>query len=187
LLGFNKTHILSGDGSGLKLPYSQHKYVWCQPDNYVLPNITDSGKIDLKEYNNTLPHAGEKTPEFEVKQMCMFKKDDLFSIIILDDRNMAQRLKQVNRESSKITREALQANVEFNNTLYGWYYFSAEVGIFNLAESPHRRSHQVKEHFIILSTADLKMERTMDKLPGDLDLAIVNQILMTFMKSPMFV
>jgi hypothetical protein len=86
----------------------------------------------------------------------MFKKDDLFSVVIMDDSELTSQLKHINRKSTNITREYLLENQKFNDTLIGWYYLSAEVGIFNLAESPYRKSHGVTEYFVILSLGDIK-------------------------------
>ena len=64
--------------------------------------------------------------------MCIFSKDNLFSVVILNNETLASTLKENNKEKGLVREEVLNTT-NFNESLSGWYFYTAELGTYNFA------------------------------------------------------
>ena len=83
---------------------------------------------------------------------CNFKRDVLFSIVILNDNEEATVLKQKNKEKN-LTASDLSQN--YADSVDSWYYYSNLFFIKQMANNEWRDSHKIDEKLVILAPSDL--------------------------------
>ena len=75
----------------------------------------------------------------------MIAKDDLISIIVVKNEGYAQNLKVLNRALKLKVKDIKE------DEMYASYWFSSEVGIYNMRNSKFKEQHNIAQHLVILS------------------------------------
>jgi hypothetical protein len=163
-------------------------YNWCEPGKFKDVNVTSDGTVLINNTQTEDEHTPrESDAEITVKELCMFQKDNLFSVIVLEDSNFTQEMKTKNMRGG-LDREMFANSTSFNASLHGWYFYSTELGSFNYASSKYREHHNILEFLVILTKEDFYAQAGIWKwvfylVPMDLDVAMVNQLIFTFKRS----
>ena len=69
--------------------------------------------------------------------------------------------------------------------IFAMYYYSSEIGIFNMRNSLFKAEHNIKEHLIIMSLDDISENVLVRIQLGwslDFDVIMINQIMFTFVR-----
>ena len=110
---------------------------------------------------------------------CNFYRDELFSIVVINDVNKAEEFKELNQW--KNVTAAIQKK-DYADEVHTWYYFANQSLILEFANNEWRDGHNITENLIILSVNDLWPSDFLRPFMGwqlDIDLIMVNQFMFT--------
>ena len=180
---------LLASGSGQehrKLPYSEEKdrYVFCNIKTFQASDKESLVEQAIETKTETKEEATEKSTEELITELnfvpCDFYRDELFSVVVINDVTVAEELKRLN-QMQNLTSDILKK--DYANEVDTWYYFSNQAPILYFANNEWRDKHNITENLIILSIYDLEPSNFLRPFMGwqlDIDLIMVNQFMFTF-------
>ena len=169
------------------LPYThQDAYSFCNLKTFNRNDTEAIHNYANEELNATDEEIANKTNEELIAetdlQNCEFGRDELFSIIIMKDNEVANEL--IEKAKNKEIDIAYFNTTEAKDKVKYWYYYSNQLPIFHLANNEYRVRHRVKENMVIISERHLAPENAFLRVclgyTLDYDLIIVNQLMFTF-------
>ena len=200
---YHKTYVNSNDilreameeqllPNATTLPYSESKgsYTFCNVKTF---KSDDSKAIHQYAKNTTHVDRSNTTTSDLISELklerCIFDRDSLFSFVIIKNTGFADTLKKKNIAEG-LTRDYLKSLHLFESEQYAWFYYSNELGIFNLANSDYFHKHNVTEYITILAVDDIHPKGFIQKfclfdnnIWIDYDLIMVNQVMFTFTRN----
>ena len=160
------------------------KFIFCNKESYSRDDTESLAKQVVKQTNKTIEEAKTETSDQMITELkykpCLFNRDVLFSIVLLDDSELAGQLKQRNTDRN-LTVEVLH---DLNDKVYSWYYYSNQAPILSFVNNEWRDEHAIDEKLVILDRADLNPTpyflRFLLGFSLDTDFIMVNQVMFTF-------
>jgi len=114
---------------------------------------------------------------------CEFSRDELFSVVVIENAQLAGELKRNNTAQNLTSQEVLNRHGNDGN-ITAWYYYANQYPVFMFANNEWREHHNFKENLIIISFDDLEPKHSfLRPFMGfylDLDFIMVNQFIFTF-------
>ena len=115
---------------------------------------------------------------------CEFSRDELFSVVLINDAELAGELKRKNKEGNLTIKEMTKLNQADGDKVSAWYYYTNQAPILAFVNSEWRDAHNIKENLVILSNSDLDPKpiglRGFLGFVLDRDYIMVNQFMFTF-------
>ena len=115
---------------------------------------------------------------------CEFSRDELFSVVLINDSDLANDLKQRNKVGNLTVTEMTEIKQADYDKVYSWYYYTNQAPILAFVNNEWRDEHDIKENLVILSTSDLDPHpyflRGFLGYELDRDYIMVNQFMFTF-------
>ena len=134
--------------NGQKLSYSKKRdnFIFCNKISFNSNDTESLVKEAVKKTNITEAEAKTLTDDELINDLgyvtCIFKRDVLFSIVILNDEDEATVLKQRNKEKNLT---ATELTGKYADSVDTWYYYSNLFAIKQMANNEWRDSHKIDE------------------------------------------
>ena len=167
------------------------RFIFCNKVTYERNDTTNIAKYAVKKLNETEAEVKNKTNDELITETklvaCEFSRDELFSVVVIEDPQVAGDLKRRNMEKN-LTVEYVKESQK--DQVAAWYYYSNLSPVLMFANNEWRSNHNFKENLIIISYDDLEPEfpflRPFMGIFLDVDLIMVNQFMFTFRRESGF-
>lgn len=83
-------------------------------------------------------------------EKCVIDRDSLFAFVIVQNTDLASKLKQLNAEGLLQLRQVELMKEQIQAT----YNYASDLSIFNFANSEFKNRHSIKQYIVILSVDD---------------------------------
>ena len=153
------SHATNSEYAHLVYSESNDRFIFCNKVSFNRNDTVHLAEQAVQKTNQTVAQVSNKTSEELITELkfvpCEFSRDELFSVVLINDVELAGELKRRNKAGNLTVQDLTDIKEVDSDKFSTWYYYSNQAPILAFVNSDWRDSHNIKENLVILSTSDL--------------------------------